>query len=189
MIRRGVTTPDDHGVSIVELSAADVEAAVDELAQLLLDAHESGMALGLAGPLDRDRAAAEWLATAALLDPRNRVMLGARAGGSLVGTVQVVRSSAGNGAHRAEIVRLAVRGDVRGRGTGRALLEAATERARELGISLLWLTTHADTDSDRIYERLGWTRMGTMPGYAARPDGTVVANVFYYLELGPAATG
>jgi GNAT superfamily N-acetyltransferase len=66
---------------------------------------------------------------------------------------------------------------------GRPLLEAAVERARELGISLLWLTTHADTDSDRIYERLGWTRMGTMPGYSMRPDGVVVANVFYYLEL------
>jgi GNAT superfamily N-acetyltransferase len=175
--------PHDHGVSIVELSAADVEAAVDELAQLLLDAHESGMALGLAGPLDRDRAAAEWLATATLLDPRDRVMLGARADGSLVGTVQVVRASVENGSHRAEIRRFAVRGDMRGRGVGRALLEAAAERARALGISLLWLTTHADTDSDRIYERLGWTRMGTMPGYSVRPDGEIVANVFYYLEL------
>jgi len=192
-----VSSRPDPGIRIVELSASDVEAAADELAQLLLDAHESGMALGLAGPLDRDRAAAEWLATAALLDPRNRVMLGAQAGGSLVGraegflvgTVQVVRSSAENGSHRAEIVRFAVRGDMRGRGTGRALLEAAAERARELGISLLWLTTHVDTDADRIYERLGWTRMGTMPGYAARPDGTVVANVFYYLELSPAAPG
>lgn len=186
-----MTTPHDHGVSIVELSASDVEAAVDDLAQLLLDAHESGMALGLAAPLDRERAAAEWLATASLLDPRDRVMLGARAEGSLVGraegflvgTVQIVRASAGNGSHRAEIRRLVVRGDMRGRGIGRALLEVAVERARELGISLLWLTTHADTDSDRIYERLGWTRMGTMPGYATRPNGSLADNVFYYLEL------
>jgi GNAT superfamily N-acetyltransferase len=176
-------------IAIVEVLAADVEASLDDFAQLLLDAHASGMALGLAGPLDRVRAAEAWLATAALLDPRDRVMLGARVDGSLVGTVQVVRSSAGNGSHRAEIVRFAVREDMRGRGTGRALLEAAAERARELGISLLWLTTHVDTDADRIYERLGWTRMGTMPGYAARPDGTVVANVFYYLELSPAARG
>jgi GNAT superfamily N-acetyltransferase len=186
-----VTAPHDHGVSIVELSASDVQAAVDDLAQLLLDAHESGMALGLAGPLDRERAAAEWRATARLLDPRDRVMLGARAEGSLVGraegflvgTVQIVRATAENGTHRAEIVRFAVRGDMRGRGIGRALLEAAAERARGMGLALLWLTTHADTDSDRIYERLGWTRMGTMPGYATRPDGVAVANVFYYLEL------
>ena len=176
-------------IAIVELFAADVEASLGDLVQLLLDAHASGMALGLAGPLDRARAAEAWLATAALLDPRDRVMLGARAGGALVGIVQIVRSSAGNGSHRAKIVRLAVRRDMRGRGIGRALLEAATERARALGISLLWLTTHADTDSDRIYERLGWMRMGTMPGYAARPDGSLADNVFYYLELGPAAPG
>ena len=118
-----------------------------------------------------------------LLDPRNRVLLAARAGGVLVGAVQIVRASAENGAHRAEIVRLAVRAEMRGLGVGRALLEAAVERARALGLSLLWLSTHADTDSDRIYERLGWTRMGTMPGYATRPDGAVVDNAFFYLEL------
>ena len=141
------------------------------------------MALGLAAPLTRERASADWLATAARLDPKNRVMLGVHADGALVGTVQIVRAAVENGAHRAEIVRFAVRADVRGRGVGRALLEAAVGRARTMGISLLWLATHADTDSDRIYERLGWTRLGVMPGYARRPDGAIVDNVFYYLEL------
>jgi GNAT superfamily N-acetyltransferase len=168
---------------VVELSPADVEAQAAALAQLLLDAHASGMALGLTAPLTLERAAAEWRATATRLHPRDRVMLGAFDGDELVGTVQVVRSAADNGGHRGEIVRFAVRGDQRGRGIGRALLEAAVARARELGLSLLWLTTHADTDSDRIYERLGWTRVGAIPGWAARPDGELVANAFYYLEL------
>jgi GNAT superfamily N-acetyltransferase len=176
-------TTEQAEIEIVELSPADVVAASDELAQLLLDAHAKGMALGLAAPLDRERAAETWRSTASLLDPSDRVLLTARAGGALVGVVQIVRASAENGAHRAEIVRFAVRGDMRGRGIGRMLLEAASERARELGLSLLWLSTHAGTDSDRIYERLGWTRMGTMPGYSARPDGVVVASAFYYLEL------
>jgi len=175
---------DDGAVTrIVELSAADVEAAADALARLTVDAHASGMALGLAGPLTHERAAAEWRGTAPQLHPRNRVMLGAFDGDELVGTVQLVRAAAGNGAHRAEIVRFAVRGDRRGRGIGRVLLDAAVARARELDLSLLWLTTHADTDSDRIYERLGWTRAGVIPGWAARPDGELVANVFYYLAL------
>jgi hypothetical protein len=52
-----------------------------------------------------------------------------------------------------------------------------------VGVEIVELSQHADTDSDRVYEQLGWTRMGTMPGSAERPDGIVVANAFYYLEL------
>jgi GNAT superfamily N-acetyltransferase len=170
-------------VAIVELSPGDVEAAADELGQLLVDAHASGMALGLTAPLDLERAAGTWRSTAALLDPQDRVMLGARLDSVLVGVVQIVRAPAENGAHRAEIVRFAVRADQRGHGVGRALLEAAAVRARTMGLTLLWLSTHAGTDSDRIYERLGWTRMGTMPGYSVNPGGVAVASAFYYLEL------
>jgi GNAT superfamily N-acetyltransferase len=170
-------------VSIEELPSAAVVAAAEDLGRLLLDAHAAGMALGLAAPLTPDRATAEWTATAAKLAPNDRVLLAARLEGRIVGTVQVVRASTENGRHRAEIVRFAVAGDMRGRGIGRLLLDAAVDRARTIGITLLWLTTHADTDSDRIYERLGWTRVGVIPGYAVRPDGALAANVFYYLDL------
>jgi GNAT superfamily N-acetyltransferase len=170
-------------ISIEELDARQVVAAAGELAQLLLDAHASGMALGLSAPLTAERAADEWRVTAARLDPDDRILLVARDEGRIVGTVQIVRALADNGRHRAEIQRFAVSADRRGRGFGRALLEAAVERAREMRLTLLWLSTHADTDSDRIYERLGWTRMGVMPGYAANPHGAIVGNVFYYLEL------
>jgi GNAT superfamily N-acetyltransferase len=112
-------------VEIAELSADEVRSAADELAQLLLDAHASNMALGLRGPLTREHARETWLDTAARLDPERRVLLAAREDGTVVGTVQVVRADAENGSRRAEIVRLAVRGDRRGRGIGRALLEAA----------------------------------------------------------------
>jgi GNAT superfamily N-acetyltransferase len=86
--------------------------------------------------------------------------------------------------HRAEIQRLAVRTDRRGSGIGAALLEAAAERARAAGIRLLWLTTHAETDSDGFYVRRGWTRVGVIPGYSVRPDGTLADNAFFYRSLG-----
>lgn len=170
-------------MTIVELGAADVRERLDELAQLLLDAHADGMGLGLAGPLTLDGARDAWRETAAKLDPQDHVLLAALEDGAVVGSVQIVRARASNGRHRAEIVRLAVRADARGRGLGRALVEAATERAAALGLTLLWLTTHVDTTADRFYERLGWTRMGVMPGYATLPDGTLAANAYFYLEL------
>lgn len=168
---------------IVELSADEVRAAAGELARLLLDAHASGMALGLAGPLTREHAEGVWRDTAARLDPSRHLLLATRDKGRIVGTVQIVRATSENGGHRAEIQKLAVLGDRRGTGHGRALLEAAAERSRELGLRLLWLTTHAGTGSDRFYESVGWTRLGDVPIYSARPDGTLADAAFYYLML------
>jgi GNAT superfamily N-acetyltransferase len=169
-------------VEIVELSAEETRAAADDLAVLLLDAHASNMALGLAAPLTPEHARRVWHETASRLGP-DRVLLAARDDGGVVGTVQLVRASAENGRHRGEVQRLAVRADRRGQGLGRALLEAAAERARADGLSLLWLTTHAGTDADGFYEAAGWSRAGVIPAYSQRPDGSLAGNVFYFLEL------
>ena len=170
-------------MEIVELSADEVVAAADELAQLLLDAHDSNMALGLAAPLTAEHAREVWVETSAKLDPERRILLVAREDGRVVGTVQVVRADAENGAHRAEVQRLAVSARRRGQGVGRELLDAAAERARGMGLRLLWLTTHAESGSDRFYAAVGWSRLGTLPAYSARPDGTLAGGAFYYREL------
>jgi hypothetical protein len=62
-------------------------------------------------------------------------------------------------------------------------MNVAVERARSLGLGLLWLSTHADSDADRIYSHLGWTRYGVIPDYAVLPSGDLAANAFYYLKL------
>lgn len=171
-------------IRVEELSAAAVEEQLDALGQLLLDAHDSGMALGLAAPLSLDGARAAYEDAAARLAPGERLLLGAFDGGELVGAVQLNRSDAGNGRHRAEVRRLVVRADRRGAGVGRALMEAVVEAARSLGLRLLWLSTHEGTDADRIYERLGWTRVGVIPDYAELPNGELSGNAFYFLRLG-----
>jgi GNAT superfamily N-acetyltransferase len=171
-------------VRIVELDADGVERSVDGLAQLLLDAHEAGMALGLAAPLDRDGAASAYRDAAARLEPGERILLAAIEEGEVVGAVQLDRSEAGNGRHRGEVRRLVVRADRRGTGVGRALLEAVVSAAESLGLRLLWLSTHEGTEADRIYERLGWTRAGVIPDYAVLPSGTLAGNAFYFLRLG-----
>jgi GNAT superfamily N-acetyltransferase len=164
------------GMRIEELDSAGIDAHADELAQLLLDAHASDMALGLAAPLTRERAAAAWR------ELRGTV-LAAFDGGVVVGAVCLTRTSAENGRHRAEVQKLVVRADVRGGGIGTKLLGAAAERANAEGITLLWLTTHAGTRSDAFYERSGWTRVGEIPGYARLPSGSLAANAFFYREL------
>jgi acetyltransferase len=163
-------------MEIVELDPAGVERHADELAQLLLDAHASNMALGLAAPLTREVAADAWRALSG-------VLLAAIEDGVLVGAVNLAPASTPNGRHRAEIQKLAVRGDRRGSGIGSALLDAAAERARRLGLRLLWLTTHADTRSDDFYVVRGWTRSGVIPEWSQAPDGRFATNAFFYLQL------
>jgi GNAT superfamily N-acetyltransferase len=170
-------------IRVDELDAAAVEGHLDALAQLLLDAHASGMALGLAAPLAAEGARAAYAAAARRLTPGERLLLAAFDGEELVGAVQLDRAEASNGRHRAEVRRLVVRADRRGAGVGRALLEAVVEEARGLGLRLLWLSTHEGTDADRIYERLGWTRAGVIPDYAELPTGELAANAFYFLRL------
>jgi len=169
-------------MEIVELDAAGVERHADELAQLLLDAHESNMALGLAAPLTREAAADAWRRLSG-------VLFAAVEDGVVVGAVNLAPSTTPNGRHRAEVQKLAVRLDRRGGGIGAALLDAAAERARTLGLRLLWLTTHADTRSDSFYARRGWTRMGVMPEYSQAPDGRYATNAFFYLQLPGTTTG
>jgi GNAT superfamily N-acetyltransferase len=168
-------------IEIVELDALGIEGHVDELAQLLLDAHASNMALGLAAPLTREVAAAAWRDLKGLL-------LAAVDDGVVVGAVHLGRAAAANGRHRAEVQKLAVRADRRGGGIGAALLDAVAERARELGIRLLWLTTHAGTRSDSFYVSRGWTRVGEIPEWSQAPDGRYATNAFFYLQLPGTAT-
>lgn len=170
-------------MEIVDVDVAFARAHADALAQLLLDAHAAGMALGLAAPLTRERARVEWLRLAEAADGETRVLLAAVEDGEVVGAVSLARAGAENGRHRAEVQRLAVRADRRGGGIGGALLHAVVERAQQLGIELLWLTTHAGTASDALYVRRGWTRTGEMPSYSRRPDGTLATNAFFHLAL------
>ena len=163
-------------LTIEELDAAAVDANADALAQLLLDAHDANMALGLTAPLTRKRAVDAW-------HELRGVILGAFDGDELVGAVCLTRASAENGRHRAEVQKLVVRADRRGGGIGTQLLDALAERARADGITLLWLTTHAGTHSDRFYARTGWTRVGEIPGYALLPSGELAGNAFFYREL------
>ncbi|HEV2591944.1 MAG TPA: GNAT family N-acetyltransferase [Gaiellaceae bacterium] len=163
-------------VRIEELDVAGIDRHASELAQLLLDAHAANMALGLAAPLNRERAADAW-------DELRGVILAAFEDDTVVGAVCLTRATAENGRHRAEVQKLVVRTDQRGNGIGTALLDAVAERAKADGITLLWLTTHAGTRSDHFYERTGWTRVGEIPGYSLLPSGSLAANAFFYREL------
>jgi GNAT superfamily N-acetyltransferase len=72
----------------------------------------------------------------------------------------------------------------RHRGLGAALVRAAEGTARDCGKTLLVLDAVTGGDAARLYERLGWVRVGDIPGYALMPRGGLCSTTVYYRDLG-----
>jgi GNAT superfamily N-acetyltransferase len=141
---------------------------------------QAGMALAAAP--STDLASLERSHRDALAEP-GRTVLVAELDGEVVGMAHIVPSGAANAPHRAEVQRVAVAERVRGSAVGRRLMAGVEEAALAQGLTLLWLTTHDATEACAFYEAVGYTKLGVMPAYSLRPDGTVSSGAFYFREL------
>jgi hypothetical protein len=61
-------------------------------------------------------------------------------------------------------------------------MHEAERVAVECGKTLLVLDT-ASPQAERLYERAGWQRCGTVPDYALLPHGGLCATTFFYRSL------
>jgi ribosomal protein S18 acetylase RimI-like enzyme len=152
------------------------------LRALLADSVEDGASVGFLAPLKPRVADPYWESVLGSLGD-GRALWVAEDGGEVVGTVQLELCGKENGRHRAELQKLLVRTTHRGRGIARRLLEEAERFARSHGLTLLVLDTEKGSDAESIYRRLGWTRVGEIPDYAGKPDGRLIATVYYYKNL------
>lgn len=103
----------------------------------------------------------------------------AEVGGRVVGYVRVVPPTPlASNAHVRQIQGLAVDAELRGRGVGRALVEAACERARRAGARRITLRVLGHNAPARaLYERCGFTVEGVLPGEFLL-DGAYVDDVW-----------
>ena len=167
-------------VTIDRLDGAAVAAAADELAGLIIDAVTGGASVGFA----RQPAAADalaWVAgVAADVEAGRAIVMAAWRPGAICGTVQLRFASSENGRHRAEVAKLLVHRSVRSRGIGTRLMDAVETAARTAGLRTLVLDTETGSDAERLYQRLGWHRVGTVPEYAMSPAGGLRGTSFYY---------
>ena len=158
------------------------DADLRALARLLVDTVDSGSAVSFLAPLPLERAEAWWRQIAASSDPRS-IFLVARDAEGIVGSVQLHPAWAPNQPHRADVARMLVRRSARRRGIGRLLMERAEREARTEGRTLLVLDTVTGDDAERLYERLGWRRVGVIPGYALYPDGRPCDTTVFWKAL------
>jgi GNAT superfamily N-acetyltransferase len=168
---------------IRRLGAAEVRAHLDGLAAVLFDCVEGGASVSYMAPFSHKEARTAFEGFAAEVEQGRRLLLAAFADGDLVGTVQVIFAVPPNQPHRGEIAKLLVHRSARRRGIAQLLMESAEAEALAEGKTLLVLDTVTGDDAERLYERLGWTRVGVIPGYALYPDGRPCDTTVFWKSL------
>ena len=168
--------------SVRRLTAPD-DRQIEELADVLIDCVEGGASVSFMHPLSRDRAVAFWRGVARGAAAGERALLVADDARGLCGTVQLVLAQPENQPHRADLSKMLVHRRARRQGLGAALMRAAEATARECGKTLLVLDAVTGGDAERLYERLGWQRVGVIPGYALMPRGGLCSTTVLYRNL------
>jgi GNAT superfamily N-acetyltransferase len=162
---------DTPEIEIRRLRADEIRARLDELAAVLADCVAGGASVSYMAPFTHEQAREAFAAWADEVERDARLLLAAFLDGTIVGTVQVVYATPPNQPHRADVAKLLVHRSARRRGVAQLLMEHAEKEARAEGKTLLVLDTVTGDAAERLYTRLGWTRVGVIPNYALYPDG------------------
>lgn len=158
------------------------DADIDGLAALLVDCVAGGASVGFMQPFDIDASRKFWRGVAADAEQGRRALLVAEDETGIVGTVHLVLAQPPNQPHRADLSKMLVLQRMREQGVGAALMDAAEHAARAAGKTLLVLDT-SNPSAERLYARMGWTRVGAIPGFALWPQGGACATTFFYRRL------
>lgn len=167
-------------IDVRRLAAPELREHLDGLAAVLADCVAGGASVSYMAPFSQDDARAQFTSWAAEIENGARLLLAAFRDDEVVGTVQVVFAAPPNQPHRADVAKLLVHRSARRLGVAQRLMEHAEAEARAEGRTLLVLDTVTGDDAERLYTRLGWTRVGVIPNYALYPDGrTCDTTVFW----------
>jgi GNAT superfamily N-acetyltransferase len=169
-------------LTVRRLDAGAALEYIDQLADVLLDCVEGGASVSFMLPMARATALSFWRKVADGVARGERTLLVAEDEDGIVGTVQLITDMPENQPHRADVAKLLVHRRARSAGIGRRLMEAVEDAARGQGRRVLVLDT-ANGTAERLYERLGWQRVGVVPDYALMPDGVLCATTFYYKHV------
>ncbi len=168
-------------VTIRRLRPDEAAQGIDALSQVLMDCVDGGASVSFMAPLEPGTARAFWEKVAAGVATGDRVVLVAEdAAGAIVGTAQLALDLPENQPHRADVAKVLVVRAARRRGIAAALMAAVEVEARRERRTLLVLDTVTGGDAERLYERLGWVRVGVVPGYALMPDGAPCGTTIFY---------
>lgn len=91
-----------------------------------------------------------------ILDPGGAILI-AEYNGEAVGTAGLVP---GHGEGVLELIKMSARTDVQGKGIGRALMEAAIAKSRDMGAAQIWLETNTKLAAAlALYRKVGFREL------------------------------
>ena len=170
---------------IRKLPYEEARRRVSELAAVLVDCVAGGASVNFMAGYSQAQAEGFFSRVADGVGAGQRVLFGAFIDGKLVGTAQLVTDVPPNQPHRAEIAKMLVHRDARGRGLSKLLLAAVEIEAKAQGRTLLVLDTMSGSVAEKLYAATGYSVFGSVPNYAAFPDGTLGDTTFFCKVLQP----
>jgi len=171
-------------MTIRRVGANEAAGCIEGLAEVLIDCVDGGASVSFMAPLSRDKAIRFWQGVADGVARGERVLLVAEDdAGRIAGTVQLITALPENQPHRADVAKMLVHRRGRRQGIAQRLMAAVDDAARAQGKRVLVLDTVTGGDAERLYERAGWVRVGSVPDYALMPDGALCATTFFYKHL------
>jgi ribosomal protein S18 acetylase RimI-like enzyme len=152
---------------IVQLSGDDLCANMDGLTEILHASVMAGASINFVMPYAAADAARFWTDKVLPgLKGGTLVVMVARVGGRVAGTVQLDCDTPPNQPHRAELRKLIVHPDFRNRGIARRLMAEIEQVAAARGRDLITLDTRAGDKAEPLYASLGYVTVGIVPGYS-----------------------
>jgi GNAT superfamily N-acetyltransferase len=172
-------------ISVEQLAPDDARVAIPDLAGVLADCVAGGASVGFMDGFGLAEAALYFRGVFESVATGKTVLLAARQGKRIVGTVQLGLDTMPNQPHRADVKKLLVHRAARNAGVGERLMRDIETFARHQGRTLLVLDTVTASAGDRLYARLGWQRVGVIPDYALWPDGRFCDTTVFYKRIAP----
>ena len=165
------------------LSAAEFEIQIPRLAEILIDAVDSGAGVSFMKPLLPDVAHGFWRGQISGIAAHTTFPLVAEIDDSIAGIVLLMRSWAPNQPHRSDVAKLLVHRKFRRRGVASALMRALEDKARGLNQTLITFDAVANSPASAFYESLGFICVGTYPNYAYSGDGRLDDTAMFYKKI------
>ncbi|WP_375688878.1 GNAT family N-acetyltransferase [Pseudooceanicola sp. LIPI14-2-Ac024] len=172
-------------MQIAEISLTDYPAAIDGLTEVLHACVHDGASVNFVLPFPKQEARAFWAGkvAAAMEGGRRRLWVGRR-DGRIVGCVMLDYDLPPNQAHRAEVTKLLVLPEYRGRGLSKSLMWQLIAAAREMELRLVTLDTTSGSIAERVYAGVGFKVAGTIPHFARHPsENRLEPTTLMYLEM------